>query len=112
MPAWVMSNSMFVVDDERQRQKMTDEFYANYKKDIELYQDRVQHFINSGCESPAVIKRWLEKINALQQKKATYEEILRRRLDDLEQDYRMLQMQGQELAVRNVKGQMTIPMAA
>ena len=27
----VMSNSMFVVDDERQRQKMTDEFYANYK---------------------------------------------------------------------------------
>ena len=108
----VMSNSMFVVDDERQCQKMTDEFYANYKKDIELYQDRVQHFINSGCESPAVIKRWLEKINALQQKKATYEEILRRRLDDLEQDYRMLQMQGQELAVRNVKGQMAIPMAA
>lgn len=108
----VMSNSMFVVDDERQRQKMTDEFYANYKKDIELYQDRVQHFINSGCESPAVIKRWLEKINALQQKKATYEEILRRRLDDLEQDYRMLQMQGQELAVRNVKGQIAIPMAA
>jgi len=108
----VMSNSMFVVDDERQRQKMTDEFYANYKKDIEFYQDRVQHFINSGCESPAVIKRWLEKINALQQKKATYVEILRRRLDDLEQDYRMLQMQGQELAVRNVKGQMAIPMAA
>ena len=108
----VMSNSMFVVDDERQRQKMTDEFYANYKKDIELYQERVQHFINSGCESPAVIKRWLEKINALQQKKATYEDILRRRLDDLEQDYRMLQMQGQELAVRNVKGQMAIPMAA
>ena len=29
----VMSNSMFVVDDERQRQKMTDEFYANYKKE-------------------------------------------------------------------------------
>ena len=111
-PGLVMSNSMFVVDDERQRQKMTDEFYANYKKDIALYQERVQHFINSGCESPAVIKRWLEKISALQKKKATYEEILRRRLDDLEQDYRMLQMQGQELAVRNCKGQMTMPMAA
>ena len=68
--------------------------------------------ITAGCEPPAVIKRWLEKINALQQKKATYEDILRRRLDDLEQDYRMLQMQGQELAVRNVKGQMAIPMAA
>ncbi len=48
----------------------------------------------------------------LQQKKATYEEILRRHLDDLEQDYQMLRMQSQELAVRNCKGQMAIPMAA
>ena len=55
-----MSNSIFVVDDERQRQKMTDEFYANYKKDIEFYQERVQHFIDSGCESKAVIKCWLD----------------------------------------------------
>lgn len=39
-------------------------------------------------------------------------EILRRRLDDLEQDYQMLRMQSQELAVRNCKGQMAIPMAA
>ena len=53
-----------------------------------------------------------DRIGALQKKKATYEEILRRRLDDLEQDYRMLQMQGQELAVRNCKGQIAIPMAA
>ena len=111
-PGLVMSNSMFVVDDERQRQKMTDEFYANYKKDIAFYQERVQHFINSGCESKAVIQRWLEKINALQQKKTTYEEILRRRLDDLNQDYAMLQMQSQELAVRNCKGQMQMSMAA
>lgn len=64
--------------------------YANYKKDIEHYRERIQHIINSGCESPAVIKHWLEKINALQQKKATYEDILRRHLDDLEQDYRIL----------------------
>ena len=57
-------------------------------------------------------KRQLDKINALQQKKATYEEILRRRLDDLEQDYAMLRMQSQELAVRNCKGQMQMNMAA
>ncbi len=111
-PGLVMSNSMFVVDDERQRQKMTDEFYANYKRDIQFYQERVQHFIDSGCESKAVIGRWLEKINALQRKKATYEEILRRRLDDLEQDYQMLRMQSQELAVRKVQGQMQFSMAA
>lgn len=39
----VHSNSMFVVDDERQRQKMTAEFYANYKRDIEFYQDRIRN---------------------------------------------------------------------
>ena len=108
----VQSNSMFVVDDERQRQKMTGEFYANYKKDIEFYQDRIQHFIDSGCESQAVIQRWLQKINALQMKKKTYEEILQRQLDDLNSDYAMLQMQGHELAVRNVKGQAQIKLAA
>lgn len=108
----VHSNSMFVVDDERQRQKMTNEFYANYKKDIEFYQDRIQHFLDSGCDSQAVIQRWLQKINALQMKKRTYEEILQRQLDDLNSDYAMLQMQGQELAVRNVKGQTKLILAA
>ena len=37
----VMSNSMFVVDDDRQRQKMTEEFYINYKRDIEQYKKSV-----------------------------------------------------------------------
>ena len=65
----VMSNSMFVVDDERQRQKMTDEFYANYKRDIEFYQQRIQHFIDNGCNSDVVISRWIQKIQGLQKKK-------------------------------------------
>ena len=108
----VHSNSMFVVDDERQRQKMTDEFYANYKRDIEFYQERIQHFIDNGCDSQAVIQRWMQKINALQMKKQTYEKILQRQLDDLNSDYAMLQMQGQELAVRNVKGQTQLNIAA
>ncbi len=101
----VMSNSMFVVDDERQRQKMTDEFYANYKQDIAFYQQRIQHFIDSGCESKAVIDRWMQKIAALQQKKRTYEEVLKRQLDDLNSDYAMLRMQSEELRVRNIQGQ-------
>ena len=108
----VHSNSMFVVDDERQRQKMTDEFYVNYKRDIEFYQERIQHFIDNGCDSQAVIQRWMQKINSLQMKKQTYEEILQRQLDDLNSDYAMLQMQGQELAVRNVKGQTQLNIAA
>lgn len=104
----VMSNSMFVVDDERQRQKMTEEFYANYKRDIEFYQQRIQHFIDSGCASQAVIERWLLKIEALRQKKKTYEEVLQRQLDDLNTDYAMLQMQSEELRVRNMQGQMQL----
>lgn len=101
----VMSNSMFVVDDERQRQKMTEEFYINYKRDIQAYQERIQHFIDNGCESKVVINRWLQKIADLEQKKKTYEEVLKRKLDGLNNDYAMLQMQSEELRIRNIQGQ-------
>lgn len=102
---FVMSNSMFVVDDERQREKMTEEFYINYERDIQAYQERIQHFIDSGCESKAVINRWLQKIADLEQKKKTYEDVLKRKLDGLNSDYAMLQMQSEELRIRNIKGQ-------
>ena len=92
----VMSNSMFVVDDDRQRQKMTEEFYVNYKRDMEQYQERIQHFIDTGCTSQAVISRWLLKIEALQEKKKTYEEVLKQKLNALNSDYAMLQMQSEE----------------
>ena len=109
----VMSNSMFVVDDERQRQKMTEEFYENYRRDIDFYKQRIQHFIDSGCGSKAVIESWMQKIEALTQKKAVYEEVLKRKLDALNSDYEMLKMQSNELLVRNnVHGQMKLPMVA
>lgn len=104
----VMSNSMFVVDDERQRQKMTEEFYANYKRDIEFYQQRVQHFIDSGCDSKAVIGRWIQKIQDLQHKKKIYEDVLKRQLSALNSDYAMLQMQSEELRIRNIHGQIQL----
>lgn len=107
----IVKNSLFVVDSEDQRQEMTEEFYANYKRDIETYQQAIQRFIDNGCDSPKVIERWMQKIAALQQKKKTYEEVLQRRLDDLNSDYRMLQMQSQELYVRNVQGQMRLQVA-
>ena len=104
----VMSNSMFVVDDDRQRQKMTEEFYINYKRDIEQYKERIQHFIDNGCTSPTVISRWLLKLKALQEKKNTYEEILKQKLNALNSDYAMLQMQSEELRVRSLQGQMKL----
>ena len=72
-----MSNSMFVVDDEKQRKKMTEEFYANYKRDNEFYQKRIQNFIENGCDSKTVIDRWLKKVSDLQKKKALYEDVLK-----------------------------------
>ena len=44
----VMSNSMFVVDDEHQRQKMTEEFYENYRRDIDFYKQLKQKYIKEG----------------------------------------------------------------
>ena len=108
----VSSNSMFVANDEKQREKMTAEFYMNYKRDIETYEERIQHFIDNGCSSAAVINRWLKKIEALKAKKSTYEQVLKRRLDDLDKDFSLLQMQSQELSLRAVKNQMEMPLAA
>ncbi len=70
----VMSNSMFVVDDDRQRQKMTEEFYINYKRDIEQYKERIQHFIDNGCTSPTVYQSMAAEAQGASGKgKNTYE---------------------------------------
>ena len=107
-----LSASPFVADDEKQREKMAAEFYMNYRRDIEAYEERIQHFIDNGCDSAAVIERWLKKIEALKLKKATYEQVLKRRLDDLDRDFALLQMQSQELSVRAGKNQIKMPLAA
>ena len=79
---------------------------------IEMYQKSIQKFIDSGGTSPTVIERWIKKINALNQKKSTYEDILRQRLDNLDKDYALLKMQAQELIVRNNNSQLKMPLAA
>ena len=104
----VVCNSMFVADDQKQRDKMAQEFYTGYRRDIEAYQERIQHFIDGGCTSKAVIDRWLLKIKALEDKKKTYETILQRQLDAMDQDFALLQMQADELRIRDVQGQMKL----
>ena len=104
----VMANSMFFVDDEKQRSKMTEEFYINYKRDIDMYSQKIQNFIDNGCDSKAVIERWINKVKSLQAKKAIYENVLKRQLDDLDNDFALLKMQSNELAVRKNDNQMKI----
>jgi gamma-glutamylcyclotransferase (GGCT)/AIG2-like uncharacterized protein YtfP len=93
-------NSIWVMDDDKQRQKMEDEFYLTVEKEIEMYQNRLQYFLESGSESERVIPRWIDKINALKAKKARYEELFRRKLDKLSDEFEVLDLQQQELRLR------------
>ena len=94
-------NSIFVVDDEKQRAKMTAEFYSDYKKSIEFYQERIQRFLENGCDSPTVIDRWMLKVETLKQKKALYEDVLRQELTGLDEEFGVLEMQAQELRYKS-----------
>lgn len=99
-------------DNVRKLDKITEEFYANYKRDIEFYQKRIQNFIENGCDSKTVIDRWLKKVSDLQKKKALYEDVLKQQLDALNSDYTVLQMQSQELLVRSNGGHAQMQFAA
>ena len=77
------ANSFYIVDDAKQREKMTEEFYIAVKKEIAEYQERADYLIKSGSRSAAVLERWVMKIAALEEKKRHYEEILRRHAEGL-----------------------------
>ena len=96
----LMVNSFYIIDDEKQRGKMTEEFYAAVKKEIAAYQERCDYLIQSGSQSPAVMDRWVLKIQGLEEKKKHYEQVLRRELDGLDDEFGMLKFMAQELQVR------------
>ncbi len=96
----LMVNSFYIIDDEKQRGKMTEEFYAAVKKEIATYQERVDYLIKSGSQSPAVMDRWVLKIQGLEEKKKHYEQVLRRELDGLDDEFSTLKFLAQELQMR------------
>lgn len=93
-------NSMFVIDDAKQRDKMTAEFYNATSKEVELYTEKIENLIASNSQSAAVMERWITKINGLQAKKQHYEEILKRELTDLDEQYGNLKFLADELSLR------------
>lgn len=97
----LMVNSFYIIDDEKQRGKMTEEFYAAVKKEIAEYQERADYFIQSGCQSPAVMERWVLRIQGLEEKKRHYEKVLRRELDGLDDEFGTLKFLAQELQARS-----------
>ena len=73
-------------------------FYAVFNLRNLLY--LIDYLIQSGSRSPAVMERWVNKIATLEQKKQHYEEILRRELDGLDDEFETLRLLSQELSVR------------
>ncbi len=94
------ANSFYIIDDAKQRAKMTEEFYTAVKKEIMEYQERADYLIKSGSNSPSIMERWVTKIESLEQKKRHYEEILRREIDGLDDEFETLRFLSQELSVR------------
>jgi fructosamine-3-kinase len=93
-------NSLYVVDDEKQREKMAGEFYGAIKKEIALYMEKINYLISSGSQSPAIMNRWVLKVNELEGKKRNYEDILQRDFENLSDEFSVLRLQAQELQVR------------
>ena len=75
--------------------KDDEEFYAAVKKEIADYQERAGYLIQSGSQSPAVLERWVARIDALEEKKRHYETILRRELVGLDDEFSALQLLSQ-----------------
>ncbi len=96
----IMTNSIYIIDDAKQREKMTEEFYSAVKKEIAEYMERCDYFLKSGCQSPAVMDRWTMRVQALEEKKRHYEGILRRELDGLDDEFSTLKLLSQELSLR------------
>lgn len=96
----ITANSIFVINDEKQRMKMEQEFYTTVRKELEMCQERLQHFIQTGSQSSLVIGKWLNKIAGLKEKKSQNESLLRKELDRLNDDFDVLKLQSQELQLR------------
>lgn len=93
-------NSLFVVNDEKQRQKMTSDFYAAIRKEVEMYDESVRHLIDTGCQSVAIMNRWIAKIKALNEKRRMYENLFRDQLNEVNGEFSTLQGLSQELQIR------------
>ena len=93
-------NSIYVVDDAKQRKKMTAAFYRSVRREIAEYEERVTHLIQSGSQSPKIMDRWVMRIQGLDEKKRNYENILKRELTDLDEEFTSLRYLSDELRIR------------
>ena len=93
-------NSFFVADDDKQREKMTAEFYTLVRKEAQEYQERAAYLINSGSQSPAILERWINRIRELEEKKQRFEALFRKQLEETDSEFDTLRLYSQELQMR------------
>jgi hypothetical protein len=93
-------NAIFVINDEKQRKNFEQSFYTTVQKELELYQNRLTHFINNGSKSEKIIGRWLEKIKELNVKKKKYENLFSKNLDKLNDEFENVEFLAMELQMR------------
>ena len=93
-------NSFYVADDEQQRENMTSEFYTLVRREAQEYQERAMYLIDSGCQSPSIMERWIGRIDDLKQKKQRYETLFRKELSETDAEFASLQLYSQELQIR------------
>ena len=94
------ANSMFVVDDAKQREKMAVAFYNTARKEIAEYEERATHLIQTGSQSPAILERLSLHIKGLEDKRSYYEGILNKELTELNDQFTSLRYLSDELQIR------------
>lgn len=93
-------NSLYVTDDQKQRDKMATEFYLSLKKEIETYEERMEHLIQTGSQSRAIMNRWVIKAKQLEEKKARFEDLFRQQISGVDNELQNLRAFAQELKLR------------
>lgn len=52
------------------------------RKEVQNYQERAEHLINSGCQSTIIMNRLIARIDGLRDKKRKFEDLFQQELDD------------------------------
>ena len=79
---------------------MTAAFYRSVRREITEYEERVTNLIQNGSQSPKIMDRWIMRIQGLEEKKRNYENILKRELTDLDEEFTSLRYLSDELRIR------------
>ena len=86
----LIANSFYLIDDAKQRDKMTEEFYWRSKRRSPSTRSGPTTSSSLDAAVPSTMERWVVKIQALEEKKGRYEDILRRELSGLDDEFQSL----------------------